>query len=1752
MNLIRFRLAIGLCFFIFSIGIAASQDLHDAAESGDIELVRTLLNNDAPVDAVDFLGRSPLQIATYGRHKEVMQELLLQGANVDHQDSTGATSLHHFYNGLESLLDSSFFMTGAYQAMFSEVAILVDKYIDVVQILIDNDINLDEADNDGMSALHMATILNNSTLVKLYLKHGADPALIDNDGAGVMHMASIHGNLEMINIYVKEGIPLFQADSAGANGLLYYCIGIAHTMSNADSTVFQFYESNDFDVNMKTTAGITPLMTLATGGDMEGTKILLSMGADASAVDIENSNALYYAATSGDFPELLNLLAINGASVDSTGGWSDNSPLHEAVMSDYTESVRQLLDLGANVNASDNLGDSPLHDASYHGNLEVYQLLLDHGANVDATNSDYSTPILSAAQNEQFEICLEMLKRSSDLQLHCDVLDVVIDYQEEEIEKMLTDAGCVSDTGSYSYDDTYLISNNLVIASLSGDADLLKAELEAGTDITMSLNWDGERAIHIAAHHGHLKIIELLLEYGAEIDVLDDHGWGALHKAAAAGNEAIVDLLLKNGADANLKVPYSYWNNFDGSTPLSKAILNGHLAIVKKLISAGASLELSVGEFAHSPLHVAASLDTLASWDYELFEAEATSFVKNRTEILKLLVDKELDVNEIDDNGQTPLHLAAATNYSDAAKLLIKNGAEMSIGDSIMGSSPLHIAARNDAGEVVQILLNNGVDPNLVDAYQESPLDDAWYFEYDRVMLILIKNGADLITTSSSYVSGSYFMEWAAEQNLSDLINAVKAREGNGDTETVNVVESNALIDAVRSNDLKLIKSLLKKGENINQQDEFTGYTALHQAVLDDNLEMVKLLIKKGASLDLFADDGSRPLCYAVEYANSSVIQTLIDAGSELNYRNEQNSDRTALHQAVFNSKIGATGQLIDAGADVNPKSSEGWTPLHYAISSANEQLVNTLLDSGADPFTKSDRGWTALHVAAYRSDPTILKVVADQMDNVNVLDGEYDSPLKVAAEYDRLENVEILLSYGADPNVDTSGRSPLYLSIENDNLEMAKLLILEGADVNFHYNQDYSWEENYTPLHFAAAEGHMEFVELLINNGAEINYSGDGEDEGFHSPLTNAIDSENLDIVKYLIEKGADINAGGTGWSDSEGPLNKAAEQGWLEGAQLLLELGAEINSTSGYGDNTPLGNAVCSGNLALVHLLLDSGANINPGGEFQIPLSEAIECMGSDTSYLIIDLLMEHGAQPIRGKSVGESIWWSLAYDNNVDDAAYLLDRGIISLETQEEKSDFLVTSITMGADSILLLLLHRGFDFNSEGNLFKTSILNLIGRYELNDELARSCIELGHDIDKIDALGYNPLLNAIAAGKFSLARLFLESNADIEHKTPEGFTALHLAVEAGNYLLCRSLINMGINVNAESNFGYTALDHANQLYNGSIISLLERNDAVDNDTLSGTWTALSEAVSDNDIGEVHNLIEIGVDINSANPQGYTALHLAVDSVHLEIVRYLCEQGADVNAQVSDTSYRSLDSLGLSIPINQWTPLHFANSKGYSLDIIAVLIEHGANTNLIAHGWHRQVGLIRVSPFHLSLTTRNADLIAMMLNQGNADVQLNVDVGCLISFSPIFFAALDAPFSTIDLMIEKGADIKDISSGMVSGLTPLSAMFLMIEGGYPDSTVYVALSKLIENGADVNMRVTIPFVDIYDETILHYYLKSMQTEMNYNYYTIEPYIQFFEYMLDHGADPKIKNQDGQTPLEYARENDMEEVVIELFQRYQ
>lgn len=264
--------------------------------------------------------------------------------------------------------------------------------------------------------------------------------------------------------------------------------------------------------------GNLPLTLAIQVGHYKIVEVLLDLGAQVNSHDAGyKSTALHVACAKRDV-ETVKLLIDRGAEVNlkSINGWV---PLIDASVRGHTDIVRVLLDHGAGVNLqADVSGQSALHHSCWYGHTETVQVLLERGADVDLQNVNGVSPLMGASMSGHVEIVCLLLDHGARV-----------------------NALSTLDNKSAVY-----------AASKYGQTETLRVLLDHGGKVDIPDN-TGKTALIIASACGQRETAKILLDHGAEVNALENSGLTALVRASLSGHFETVEVLLDYGAETHSK-----------------------------------------------------------------------------------------------------------------------------------------------------------------------------------------------------------------------------------------------------------------------------------------------------------------------------------------------------------------------------------------------------------------------------------------------------------------------------------------------------------------------------------------------------------------------------------------------------------------------------------------------------------------------------------------------------------------------------------------------------------------------------------------------------------------------------------------------------------------------------------------------------------------------------------------------------------------------------------------------------------------------------------------------------------------------------------------------------------------------------------------------------------------------------------------------------------------------------------------------
>ncbi len=624
----------------------------------------------------------------------------------------------------------------------------------------------------------------------------------------------------------------------------------------------------------------------------------------------------------------------------------------------------------------------------------------------------------------------------------------------------------------------------------------------------------------------------------------------------------------------------------------------------------------------------------------------------------------------------------------------------------------------------------------------------------------------------------------------------------------------------------------------------------LNQALAKNNYLMAEMFLARGVKV------GPNELAQAVNTSNLNAATLFMKYNAR--------PDINMLNQAIQVNNKSMVGLLLSAQLpDQNSyqlAAEKNDLELFSMVGSKGVVLASETPSQRAIDFNNFD---LLKMTFGYGASPTRAVQYAVQRENINAIgfclaNGADANPvISYAARTNNMNLFNALLSpYNANPTV------ALYESISVNNIEMAKAALATG-----NASPDTRLEE-------MANAGNEPMVRLLVSSGGNPDLA-----------MMGSVNLQKVDLLAYLIQSGASAT--------NQAFIQNAVNLESLPMTTLLVKAGANPDTgmpvamtknnfaiasfllTEGASPNGYLAGPSSRGDVNMMKLLLDHGASANEGiasavQANQVAAAKMLLEFGAATKGMLpgpsqagnldmVKLLLEFGANP------NEGILASVKA--NKTDAAKLL------LEAGASPNDLMPTASGFGNKVIVELLLDRGINANEGirqavgGNFTDVSLLLL---------------DHGASI-----AGLIPV--ASGNGNAEIVTRLLKEGAVAD----EGIAA---AVGNRYVAVAKILIDAGANVQS-SNFMMTAVKNkqvemVNMLYDSKC----------DYNYVDGGGNTFLHIVSDDDglVALASAFIRFGVNLDAANNNGNTALHMAAESGrdNLDVVKVLVEAGADVNA--------------------------------------------------------------------------------------------------------------------------------------------------------------------------------------------------------------------------------------------------------------
>ncbi|MCK4935754.1 MAG: ankyrin repeat domain-containing protein [Elusimicrobiales bacterium] len=256
------------------------ENLIKAAENNDKETVRSLINSGVNINIkYEPYGFTPLHIACFKGHLEIVKLLLENGAAINAKDEKNPTPLH---------------------------VASIQGHTKIAKLLIEN--KADMGDKASYNLTHLKSTCEKNKAGPENFLH-SDSSDINNQKGTPLYMACIEGNLEIVKLLIEKG-SYIETKGENNNTLLHIACNCGYL------GIVKLLIEKGININAKDNNNITPLLNASNHGHTEIVKLLLSKGADANIKGIHNTTPLHVA-SAGGYLEIVKLLTAKGADINA-------------------------------------------------------------------------------------------------------------------------------------------------------------------------------------------------------------------------------------------------------------------------------------------------------------------------------------------------------------------------------------------------------------------------------------------------------------------------------------------------------------------------------------------------------------------------------------------------------------------------------------------------------------------------------------------------------------------------------------------------------------------------------------------------------------------------------------------------------------------------------------------------------------------------------------------------------------------------------------------------------------------------------------------------------------------------------------------------------------------------------------------------------------------------------------------------------------------------------------------------------------------------------------------------------------------------------------------------------------------------------------------------------------------------------------------------------------------------------------------
>ncbi|KAJ4256269.1 hypothetical protein NW762_009349 [Fusarium torreyae] len=700
----------------------ASSHLH-------LDTVNLLIDSGANPNSKLPKGSTPLLIACRGSCSEIVASLIERGAAIDATRDDGHTALHAAclngaYEVAETLMnhrDIKEYLPSGSDLIVTAVA---DGRFKISEGLLRHGMDPDVPDDTGRTALWWAINLQRMDLVKLLLDYNADPNFMTAQLPTPLILAVMGKNLDIIKLLVERGADIEKKEIPG-NGQERTPMHVALYLNEQE--IVQFFLDKGAKVDVSDSYGWNALASVTHWGLEELVRMLLRAGADVTSTSTDKKLSPLHIAK--DNTEVVRLLLEHGADLNQKSE-DEETAFDWAVLKNRPATVNFILneaELKPDVNLPSTL--RALRFAVVSGWTDIVRMLLEAGANVDTADDNNRTLLSLALPSEDESLVRTVMEYRPDTEIRDNNDNTAIQYVSDVTPlasvRLIVNSGAKIDTvNKYKYNilNSAVWDRNVEVMKY-----LLNKKVLVDTLNATPIDY-GATPLHVACYRGTLKMVEMLIDKGSDVNFACSGRYGTPLMAATLRwideegeslTEEIIKLLLDKGADPTIRA-----GTF--GSPVISATLFCPSDVVPLFLKDDTSVDIR-DPFGRKPVHLACY---------------------NCLNVLELLKVPDSDFAARDVVGRVPLHYAVLGGHVDTIEEVLVRSERVGIGLEVEdddGWTPLLWAARasfawpwnkewTPLGDEVKLLVEKGasLDKTGYGPYKDwTALEIAYYHDKD-------------------------------------------------------------------------------------------------------------------------------------------------------------------------------------------------------------------------------------------------------------------------------------------------------------------------------------------------------------------------------------------------------------------------------------------------------------------------------------------------------------------------------------------------------------------------------------------------------------------------------------------------------------------------------------------------------------------------------------------------------------------------------------------------------------------------------------------------------------------------------------------------------------------------------------------------------------------------------------------------------------------------------------------------------------